>query len=86
MRTLNGVDVANNIRAERNRMNITQEEIANKLGISLKTYISYEDNAKSIKATTLYELSLLLGCNIECFYVPCNFTKSEINVREQETG
>ena len=82
MRTLNGIDVANNIRAERNRVNMTQEETAIKLGISLKTYISYEDDAKSVKATTLYELALLFGCSIESFYVPCNFTKREETQKE----
>lgn len=79
MRTLSGIDVANNIRAERNRVNMTQEEVASKLGISLKTYIAYEDDAKSIKATMLYSLSVLFNCNIENFYIPSNFTKCVVS-------
>ena len=64
-----GKVIANNIRAERNRANLTQEDIAHRLGISTKTYISYENDAKSISATMIYELSLILNCNISDFYL-----------------
>lgn len=66
---LSGIDIANNIRAERNRTKLTQEYVAKKLGITTKTYISYEENAQSIKATTLYNLALILNCNINDFYL-----------------
>ena len=41
---IDGKVVANNIRAERNRANLTQEETAKRLDISTKTYISYEED------------------------------------------
>ena len=66
---LSGKEIANNIRAERNRAKLTQEYVANELGITAKTYISYEENAQSIKATTLYKLSLILNCSIDDFYL-----------------
>ena len=66
---LNGKEIANNIRAERNRAKLTQEYVAKELGITTKTYISYEEDAQSIKATTLYNLSLILKCNINDFYL-----------------
>ena len=66
---LNGKEIANNIRAERNRAKLTQEYVAKELGITTKTYISYEEDAQSIKATTLYNLSLILKLNINDFYL-----------------
>ena len=74
---MDGKDIACNICAERNRNKMTQEEVAQKLNITRETYISYEEDAKSIKATTLYKLSLLFGCKISDFYLPSKFTKCE---------
>ena len=73
----NGIEIANNIRAERNRVSLTQEEVARAIGVTAKTYISYETDAKSIGATELGKLENLFKCNINAFYVPNNFTKSE---------
>lgn len=61
--------IADNIRAERNRANFTQEEVANKLNVTTKTYMSYENDAKGIRATTIYSLSRIFNCNIEAFYL-----------------
>jgi transcriptional regulator with XRE-family HTH domain len=66
---LSGKEIADNIRAERSRSKLTQEYVAKELGITTKTYISYEENAQSIKAATLYKLSLILNCNISDFYL-----------------
>lgn len=69
MNTTDSKIIANNIRAERNRANMTQEETASHLNISVKTYISYEKDAKSVYATTLLQLSRLFKCKISSFYV-----------------
>jgi len=66
---LDGKKIANNIRAERNRAKLTQEFVANELGITTKTSISYEEDAQCIKATTLYKLSLIFECSIDDFYL-----------------
>ena len=75
--TLTGKDIANNIRAERNRADFTQEYVANKLGITLRTYGTYEEDAQNMKATMLYNLAFILGCNINDFYLSKQFTKCE---------
>ena len=70
MKEINGKRIANNIRAERNRANLTQEETAAELpNVTLRTYVSYEEDAKRIKATTLYMLSKIFDCKIESFYL-----------------
>ncbi len=71
---IDGKVIANNIRAERNRANLTQENTAEKLGISTKTYISYEEDAQCIKATMLYKLAKIFGCTINAFYLQSNST------------
>lgn len=74
-----GKEIANNIRAERKRVKLTQEETAKALGITTRTYITYETDAKNIGSTMLGQLANLFRCNINAFYVQNNFTKSEEN-------
>lgn len=69
LKTISGKRIADNIRAERNRADLTQEEVATKLKVSTKTYMSYESDAKGIRATKLYLLSNILGCSIDAFYM-----------------
>ena len=66
---LDGKIIASNIRAERNRSKLTQEFVAQKLDISTKTYISYEEDAQNVKATTLYKLSLIFCSSVNAFYL-----------------
>ena len=74
---IDGKEIANNIRAERNRQSKTQKEIANKSGISLKTYIEYEKDASKIKAIVLYNIAVAIGCTVESFYLQNISTKRE---------
>lgn len=74
--------IACNICAERNRKKLTQEDVAKTLGITRETYNSYEEDAKSIKATTLYKLAKIFDCKINDFYLHTDFTKREENGKE----
>lgn len=82
MNKISGKTIANNIRAERNRAGLTQEATAKYLNISTKTYISYEEDARNVKSTTLYNLSILFKCNINSFYLNWKFTKCETTKKE----
>lgn len=73
----NGQIIADNIRAERNRKDLTQEETAKSLGITVRTYITYESDAKNIGAFMLGKLADLFGCSVNAFYTGTNFTKCE---------
>lgn len=75
---IDGKVIANNIRAERNRVKLTQEETAEQIDVTLRTYVSYETDAKNIKATMLYKLSILFGCPISCFYLQNSSTVCEL--------
>lgn len=75
--SITGEDIANNIRAERNRAKLTQEQTAKEVNITTRSYINYERNASAIKPVILYKLSLLFNCKISDFYVERNSTKCE---------
>lgn len=79
---INGKEIANNLRAERNRKKMTQEEVARRLDITLRTYVSYEEDASTVKAPTLYLLSKILNCNIsDFFYKP---TSQNVNIAKEK--
>lgn len=72
---INGKKIADNIRAERNRANVTIEAITEKLSISRPTYVEYEKDAEKIKVGTLIKLADMFGCNVDSFFVQRNLTK-----------
>ncbi len=79
---INGKEIANNLRAERNRKKMTQEDVARKLNITLRTYVSYEEDASTVKATTLYLLSKILDCNVSDFFY--KLTSQNVNILKKE--
>ncbi len=79
---INGKEIANNLRAERNRIKMTQEDVAKKLNITLRTYVSYEEDASTVKATTLYMLSKILNCNISDFFYKT--TSQNVNMPKEK--
>lgn len=68
--------LSSNIKAERVRNDLSQEEVAKKLNISRETYIKYERGYK-IDAVILYELSNVFNCKIDSFYLNFGVTKCE---------
>lgn len=79
-----GKIIADNIRAERNRANLTQEVVASKVDVTPRTYISYEQNAKSVEAPMLLFLSKIFGCNVNDFYLNINFTVCETDAQNKK--
>lgn len=79
---ISGKAIANNLRAERNRVKMTQEDVARKLGITLRTYVSYEEDASKVKATTLYLLSEIYNCNISDFF--CKVISQNVNISKEK--
>lgn len=62
--------IAANIRAERSRVNLSQEEVAKKLGLTRRTYLTYEEDASLLRIEKLVTLAELFGCDINAFYLP----------------
>lgn len=68
MKKIDGIRIANNIRAERNRAGITIEQICEKLKISRPTYINYEKDASNVKTAILLQLADMFECSINMFF------------------
>ena len=54
-----------NIEAERGRLQLTKEELARKLHISSKTYLSYTRGDTPIPSDVLLEMSKLFRCSTD---------------------
>lgn len=66
---INGIRLANNIRAERNRANLSMEETAEKLHIARHTLVMYEKDASKMKIETLLDLAKIFNCNVTSFFI-----------------
>ena len=72
-----GKILAANIKAERSRCGLSQEDVSQQLGITRETYISYEKDASKLSSSKLIKLSEILKCNISAFFVNFESTKHE---------
>lgn len=70
--------IAANIRAERARAKLLQEEVADAIGVNRKTYIRYEEEA-TMNVDTLYLIALKIGCKVSDFYLGINITEREVD-------
>jgi DNA-binding XRE family transcriptional regulator len=76
--------ISNNIKAYRVRSGLTQEKIANILGISRVTYNDYEVNPQKVKMETLQQIADILNCNLSDFFVKIDVTNSNINEKHHD--
>lgn len=65
---MTGIQVANNIKAERIRAGITIDELCVDLSISKPTYVSYEKDASKIQTSMLLKLANYFQCDIDMFF------------------
>ena len=66
---IDGKKIANNIRAERNRVNLSQEETAKCIGITSTTYKKMEKDCSNLKIGYLIKLAETFKCKIDNFFV-----------------
>ena len=60
--------VGRQIRELRRRLGITQEKLAEMLGLTFQQVQKYEKGANRISASKLYEVAVSLGVNVDYFY------------------
>ncbi len=65
---MTGIQVANNIKAERIRAGIIIDQLCLDLDISKPTYIAYEKDASKIQTLTLLKLADYFKCDINMFF------------------
>jgi len=59
-------NITANIKIQRFKKDITQEQIAEKLGVSKVTYNTWENNPNDI--SKLYKIAQVLNCTLEDFF------------------
>lgn len=63
----------------RARNNLTQEKIANKLGVSRQRYIIIEKNPENVTCKKMIKIAGILGVDIgDIIFLPHNHTNSEV--------
>ena len=63
--------VGNNVRIERSNLGLTQEAVANAMGISYQQVQKYETGMNRISCGRLYELAKFLNVPVGQFYMGC---------------
>lgn len=63
--------------AWRRYYNISQREMAEKLGIDVRTYINKEEGVSQFKANEMFTIARVLEKDISDIFLPTNFTEHE---------
>lgn len=64
---MNSKEISANIKAERNRCNLTIKDVSKITGISQQTLMKYERNAGKVKVDLLIKLASLYKCTLKDF-------------------
>ena len=62
-------EISANMKAERNRCNLTIKDVSKITGISQQTLMKYERNSSKVRVDLLIKLASLYKCNIKDFLV-----------------
>ena len=74
MKQITNEQIANNLKGYRVKAGLTQEKVAELLGVDKRTIINYEANAGNVKLDTYVKLANIYGCYLQDFFVACNIT------------
>ena len=66
--------------------NITQKEMAAKLGIDVRTYINKEQGISQFKANEMFAVAQILQKNISDIFLPIDFTIHEEDAQASTRG
>lgn len=70
------------LKACRINADLTQQEMADAMGVSKPTIIAWETGQRQVKPAYLPMISQVTGIPIDCISLPCNFTKSKAGGKE----
>ncbi len=73
----NEEQVVRNIKAIQKRYGISDIDISKELKVTERTYINIKNHPFSYSINRLNDLAKIIGCNINEFFLPLKFTKSE---------
>jgi len=75
----NEEQVVRNIKAIQKRYGLTDADISSKLRITERTYLKIKNHPFNYSINKLNDIANIIGCNINEFFLPLQFTKSEEN-------
>lgn len=75
----NEAQVVRNIKAIQKRYGLTDADISSKLSITERTYLNIKNHPFNYSINKLNEIAGIIGCNINEFFLPLQFTNSEEN-------
>jgi DNA-binding XRE family transcriptional regulator len=64
---------------------ITQKEMADKLGVDVRTYINKEQGVTQFKANEMFLIADILGKEISEIFLPTNSMKHEVGKEKTES-
>lgn len=73
----NEMQVIRNIKAARERYGKTQEEVASMINVTSRTYKTIENHPFAHSIDRLNTIAKAIGCNLDEFFLPLQFTESE---------
>lgn len=65
---------------------ITQKEMADKLGVDVRTYINKEQGVTQFKANEMFLIANILEKEISEIFLPTNFMKHELEKEKAGSG
>jgi len=68
--TLKGIDMLNHVKERRLLLGLTQEQLAERVGVSRQTIISIEGNRYDPSLSLALKLASLLGDSVEGLFIP----------------
>ena len=74
---MNEIQISRNIKSCREKVGKSQSNMASALHISKQTYLKIENNPLQYSIKKLNDISKVIGCNIDEFFLKSNFTQSE---------
>jgi len=69
--------------AWRRYYNISQKEMAEKLGVDVRTYINKEQGVTQFKANEMFAIAHILQKDVSEIFLPTNFVKHEARVESR---
>lgn len=73
----NEEQVVRNIKSVQKRYGLSDNIIASRLNITKRTYISIKNHPFNYSINKLNDIAIVIGCNINEFFLPLHFTQSE---------
>lgn len=64
----------------RNSLNVTQKQLADFIGVDVRTYINKEQGISQFKCNEMFAISYYFKKDVESIFLPSNFMNREVSI------